>query len=132
MPCATTSLRFAWRRSTGVHGPICCFCSGRSSSFGLSIKSSRGPGTPCGTRGIPAEHASVSAIDVRLPSGPRPVAHVRGGGVNRMRILYVLNGFDQGGAERGLLKLVESGAFEDHELRVLALCRGRGDLANTI
>lgn len=49
-----------------------------------------------------------------------------------MRILYVLNGFDQGGAERGLLKLVESGAFEDHELRVLALCRGRGDLANAI
>jgi glycosyltransferase involved in cell wall biosynthesis len=49
-----------------------------------------------------------------------------------MRILYVLNGFDQGGAERGLLKLVESGAFEDHELRVLALCRGRSDLANAI
>jgi glycosyltransferase involved in cell wall biosynthesis len=60
------------------------------------------------------------------------VAHVRGGGVNRMRILYVLNGFDQGGAERGLLKLVESGAFEGHDLRVLALCRGRGDLANAI
>ena len=47
-----------------------------------------------------------------------------------MRILYVLNGFDQGGAERGLLKLVENGAFEGHDLRVLALCRGRGDLAS--
>ena len=42
----------------------------------------------------------------------------------RMRILYVVNGFDPGGAEHGLLTLVESGAFEDHELRVLAFCRG--------
>lgn len=49
-----------------------------------------------------------------------------------MRILYVVNGFDAGGAEHGLLKLVENGAFEDHELRVLAFCRGRGDLANLI
>ena len=49
-----------------------------------------------------------------------------------MRILYVVNGFDQGGAEHGLLKLVENGAFEDHDLRVLAFCRGRGDLADQI
>jgi glycosyltransferase involved in cell wall biosynthesis len=49
-----------------------------------------------------------------------------------MRILYVVNGFDHGGAEHGLLTLVENGAFEGHDLRVLALCRGRGDLANTI
>ena len=49
-----------------------------------------------------------------------------------MRILYVVNGFEQGGAERGLLKLLETGAFEDHELRILALCRGRGDLASRI
>ena len=48
----------------------------------------------------------------------------------RMRILYVVNGFDRGGAEHGLLTLVENGAFEQHELRVLALCRGRGDLAD--
>jgi glycosyltransferase involved in cell wall biosynthesis len=49
-----------------------------------------------------------------------------------MRILYVVNGFDRGGAEHGLLTLVENGAFEDHDLRVLALCRGRGDLADEI
>lgn len=49
-----------------------------------------------------------------------------------MRILYVLNGFDPGGAEHGFLTLVENGAFEDHDLRVLALCRGRGDLADKI
>jgi glycosyltransferase involved in cell wall biosynthesis len=49
-----------------------------------------------------------------------------------MRILYVVNGFDHGGAEHGLLTLVENGAFEGHDLRVLALCRGRGDLASTI
>jgi glycosyltransferase involved in cell wall biosynthesis len=51
---------------------------------------------------------------------------------DRMRILYVVNGFDPGGAEHGLLTLVESGAFEDHELRVLAFCRGQGDLADRI
>jgi glycosyltransferase involved in cell wall biosynthesis len=49
-----------------------------------------------------------------------------------MRILYVVNGFDHGGAEHGLLTLVEIGAFEGHELRVLAFCRGRGDLADMI
>src|SRR3954463_1783398 len=49
-----------------------------------------------------------------------------------MRILYVVNGFDPGGAEHGFLTLVENGAFEDHDLRVLALCRGRGDLADKI
>jgi glycosyltransferase involved in cell wall biosynthesis len=47
-----------------------------------------------------------------------------------MRILYVVNGFDQGGAEHGLLRLVENGAFEDHEVRILAFCRGRGGLAD--
>ena len=49
-----------------------------------------------------------------------------------MRILYVVNGFDPGGAEQGLLTLVESGAFEGHDLRVLTFCRGRGDLAERI
>lgn len=49
-----------------------------------------------------------------------------------MRVLYVINGFDPGGAEHGLLTLVENGAFDGHELRVLALCRGRGDLADRV
>ena len=49
-----------------------------------------------------------------------------------MRILYVVNGFDPGGAEHGFLTLVENGAFEGHDLRVLAFCRGRGDLADRI
>jgi glycosyltransferase involved in cell wall biosynthesis len=49
-----------------------------------------------------------------------------------VRILYVVNGFEQGGAERGLLKLLDNGAFENHDLRVLALCRGRGNLASVI
>jgi glycosyltransferase involved in cell wall biosynthesis len=62
---------------------------------------------PCGSHGTPAEK-------------------------QRMRILYVVNGFDHGGAEHGLLTLVENGAFEGHDLRVLALCRGRGDLADRI
>jgi glycosyltransferase involved in cell wall biosynthesis len=49
-----------------------------------------------------------------------------------MRILYVTNGFDPGGAEHGLLTLVETGAFEGHDLRVLAFCRGHGDLPDLI
>jgi glycosyltransferase involved in cell wall biosynthesis len=49
-----------------------------------------------------------------------------------MRILYVINGFDPGGAEHGLVTLVENGAFAGHDLRVLAFCRGRGELADTI
>jgi glycosyltransferase involved in cell wall biosynthesis len=49
-----------------------------------------------------------------------------------MHILYVINGFDPGGAEHGLLTLIKSGCFDRHELYVLALCRGRGALADRI
>ncbi|MEM7120926.1 MAG: glycosyltransferase [Pseudomonadota bacterium] len=49
-----------------------------------------------------------------------------------MRVLYVINGFNQGGAEHGLLTLLENGFFEGHDLRVLALCRGHGGLAETV
>jgi len=49
-----------------------------------------------------------------------------------MRVLYVINGFDPGGAEHGLLTLIETGFFDGHELAVLGFCRGRGDLAETI
>jgi glycosyltransferase involved in cell wall biosynthesis len=49
-----------------------------------------------------------------------------------MRILYVINGFDPGGAEHGLLTLVENGFFAGHELKILGFCRGRGPLAARI
>ena len=49
-----------------------------------------------------------------------------------MRLLYVINGFDPGGAEHGLLTLVEQGFFDGHDLRVLAFCHGRGPLADRI
>ncbi len=49
-----------------------------------------------------------------------------------MRILYFINGFDPGGAEHGLLTLVESGFFSGHELDIAGMCRGRGDLAETL
>jgi glycosyltransferase involved in cell wall biosynthesis len=49
-----------------------------------------------------------------------------------VRILYIINGFDPGGAEHGLLTLIEHDAFEGHNLRVLALCRGRGGLADRV
>lgn len=49
-----------------------------------------------------------------------------------MRILYVINGFDPGGAEHGLLTLLRAGFFAGHDLKVLGFCRGRGDLAGRI
>jgi glycosyltransferase involved in cell wall biosynthesis len=48
------------------------------------------------------------------------------------RILYVINGFDPGGAEHGLLTLLQGRFFEGHDLRILAFCRGRGALAERI
>ncbi len=49
-----------------------------------------------------------------------------------MRILYFINGFDPGGAEHGLLTLVESEFFAGHDLRVVGMCRGRGGLADAL
>lgn len=49
-----------------------------------------------------------------------------------MRILYCINGFDPGGAEHGLLALVQAGFFSGHDLKVLACCRGSGPLADEI
>ena len=49
-----------------------------------------------------------------------------------MRILYVINGFDPGGAEHGLLTLLRAGFFAGHDLKVFSFCRGRGDLARRI
>jgi glycosyltransferase involved in cell wall biosynthesis len=49
-----------------------------------------------------------------------------------VRILYVINGFDPGGAEHGLLTLLQDGFFDGHELKILAFCKGRGPLAARI
>jgi len=46
-----------------------------------------------------------------------------------MRVLYLLNGYGDGGAELGLLTLVENGFFEGHDLTVLALTKGSGSLS---
>ena len=102
--------RSASPRSTGAPGPTSSCCSRRPRSSGPCYEALKRP-----WHALRQSWHSRPTILVRRP---------------RMRILYVLNGFDQGGAEHGLLTLVENGAFEDHELRVLALCRGRGDLAD--
>jgi glycosyltransferase involved in cell wall biosynthesis len=52
--------------------------------------------------------------------------------VTSQRVLYVINGFDPGGAEHGLLTLLQHEFFGGHDLRVLAFCRGRGALATRI
>jgi glycosyltransferase involved in cell wall biosynthesis len=43
-----------------------------------------------------------------------------------MKILYVINSFQDGGAELGLLTLVENGFFTGHDVIVLALARDVG------
>lgn len=43
-----------------------------------------------------------------------------------MKILYVTNNFNDGGAELGLLDLVENGFFTGHEFAIYALGRSRG------
>ncbi len=52
--------------------------------------------------------------------------------MSRIRILYVINGFDPGGAEHGLLTLITGGFFSGHDLKVFGFCHGRGDLAERI
>ncbi|MCB2082072.1 MAG: glycosyltransferase [Rickettsiales bacterium] len=45
-----------------------------------------------------------------------------------MRILYVINNFSIGGAETGLLHLIDSGFFEDASVEVVALFKGTNQL----
>lgn len=48
------------------------------------------------------------------------------------RILYVINSFDRGGAEAGLLTLVRGGLFTGCELKIAALVRGKGRLEDRL
>ncbi|WP_147023311.1 glycosyltransferase [Microvirga aerophila] len=45
-----------------------------------------------------------------------------------MRFLYVINSFQDGGAEIGLLTLVKNGFFAGHEVVIQALARGNGSV----
>lgn len=42
------------------------------------------------------------------------------------RVLYLINGFKRGGAEKGLLHLVQHGAFAGCDLKVLSIIRDQG------
>lgn len=44
------------------------------------------------------------------------------------RVMYVINSFDRGGAEAGLISLVRDGLFANCRLQIVALARGRGGL----
>ncbi len=50
----------------------------------------------------------------------------------RRRVVYLINGFDAGGAEHGLLTLIRSGFFAGCELRIVAFCIGNPALAAQI
>ncbi len=47
-------------------------------------------------------------------------------------VVYVINSFDRGGAEAGLVRLVEQGMFNGCRLTVVALVRGRGGLESRL
>lgn len=42
------------------------------------------------------------------------------------RVLYLINGFRRGGAEKGLLHLIQNGAFEGCEIKVLSIIEDQG------
>lgn len=44
------------------------------------------------------------------------------------RVVYVINSFDRGGAEAGLIQMVRGGVFADCELLIVGLVRGVGGL----
>jgi glycosyltransferase involved in cell wall biosynthesis len=48
------------------------------------------------------------------------------------RIAYVVNSFDRGGAEAGLLALIKGGLFRNCRLKVVALARGRGGFESVL
>lgn len=51
---------------------------------------------------------------------------------NRMRVLYVLVGYYLGGAEKGLLNLIDRGFFSNMDLEVLALWNGSGAIIDDL
>ena len=48
------------------------------------------------------------------------------------RVLYVINGFMRGGAEQGLLTILDNGFMKDGDLRVFAFMRGNGTLYDAL
>lgn len=48
------------------------------------------------------------------------------------RVLYVINGFMRGGAEQGLLTILDNGFMQDADFRVFAFMKGNGSLYDTL
>lgn len=51
-----------------------------------------------------------------------------GCGRRKPRITYLINSLDSGGAESGLVRMVREGVFENCELSIVALARGKGSV----
>jgi glycosyltransferase involved in cell wall biosynthesis len=47
---------------------------------------------------------------------------------NKPHVLYLINSFSSGGAERGILSLIETGFFKDVDLTLVAIHKGTGNL----
>lgn len=50
----------------------------------------------------------------------------------KTKVLYVLNGFQQGGAEIGFRTMLEHGFVQDEDLRVFSFFRGKGNLEKEV
>jgi len=46
----------------------------------------------------------------------------------KQKIIYLINSFSSGGAERGILSLINNGLFDDLELELIAIHKGTGPL----
>lgn len=68
-------------------------------------------------------NANLKAVS-RRPAEPPGVARLRRG---EPRVLYVINNFNRGGAELGLIHLVRNGAFSGCDLKVVSVVRGSGE-----
>jgi glycosyltransferase involved in cell wall biosynthesis len=45
-----------------------------------------------------------------------------------MKIIYIINAFNRGGAEIGLLTLLKSDIFAEIDLQIIAICQGSGEI----
>jgi glycosyltransferase involved in cell wall biosynthesis len=52
--------------------------------------------------------------------------------MSRTRVLYVINGFQRGGAEQGLVRLVRDQAFAGCELRIVSIVSGSRDILHEL
>lgn len=75
-----------------------------------------------------------SLVTVEVPRGStnKHGAALSAPASRRKRLVYVLNAFDRGGAELGLVFLARNGFFDPFDSEIVAICRGSGHSADEL